>query len=189
MIMQKIYIIKRKSDNCLKIGISQFPEKRLKQLQCGSGCELSLVYESHLMSNARMLECLIHKELDGHTSGEWFLCSEDSAKIIIIKHLENSKISIESKKDGGYNCLHLWSVVNFDDENYCGAGLRLSEEMNDINFKDSAELIFRMLISVATGSDFNFIKYQGVLDRVMQRMALVLGHTNLGKLQLGFELV
>jgi len=66
---QKIYIIQRNSDLRIKIGVSQNPSVRLKQLQCGSACELNLVYQSIEMTNAKTIENMIHK------SGRTLICA------------------------------------------------------------------------------------------------------------------
>lgn len=59
-----------------KIGISNDPEKRLRQLQTGSSETLSL---DGMIEADDDFESLLHEELsDWHVRGEWFLLDEDA---------------------------------------------------------------------------------------------------------------
>lgn len=67
-----VYLIQNLETSKYKIGVSKNPQKRIKQLQTGSGEELKLisVYETE---NARKIESALHnKFLMYKTNGEWF---------------------------------------------------------------------------------------------------------------------
>jgi|APGre2960657404_1045060.scaffolds.fasta_scaffold83428_2 hypothetical protein len=76
-----IYVISSaKSNNppC-KIGISDNPEKRVKQLQTGHPEKLEIKYMKKL-NNARLYEKLLHKDMSYIRShGEWFDLSVQEA--------------------------------------------------------------------------------------------------------------
>lgn len=72
----------------LKIGMSDNPLKRMKQVQSGAGFPLKLVYESEPVINPTTVERLIHKELLKYRKGgEWFELDVKTAKKIIDKIL------------------------------------------------------------------------------------------------------
>ena len=68
-----VYLICNPVTEQYKIGVTKNdPEKRLKQLQTGNGCELHIV-ATHLTDNAYYIENMLHKELSGHNvKNEWF---------------------------------------------------------------------------------------------------------------------
>ena len=81
-----IYIIKDTINNSIKIGISQNPTKRLKQLQTGSPNPLELIYTEECGYGGRkrtlQLEKLIHKDIKGKglkQRGEWFTLNESTS--------------------------------------------------------------------------------------------------------------
>ena len=81
-----IYIIQDKINNTIKIGISQNPNKRLKQLQTGSPNPLELIYTEECGYGGRkrtlQLEKLIHKDIKGKglkQRGEWFTLNESTS--------------------------------------------------------------------------------------------------------------
>lgn len=87
-ISKQIYIFKNKMYPILKIGMSDNPLKRMKQVQGGAGFLLELVYESEPVLNPTTVERLIHKELkDYRRGGEWFELDEKTAKQVIEKIL------------------------------------------------------------------------------------------------------
>jgi len=85
--MDYIYIISNDL-GYIKVGISKYPKKRLKQLQTGNQNILSLLFteefeckRSHLLKIEREL----HRNLRCMTKsakGEWFLITEDQLKSI-----------------------------------------------------------------------------------------------------------
>jgi hypothetical protein len=86
---QYIYVICEKSEgsNPVKIGLSQDPEKRLKQLQTGHSAPLVLFHKEEIENkNAPSLERIIHRTLSQHrTSGEWFALTPQDA-VAEVKH-------------------------------------------------------------------------------------------------------
>lgn len=85
---KQIYIFQNEMYPILKIGMSDNPLKRMKQVQGGAGFPLTLVYESEPVINPATVERLIHKELkDYRKGGEWFEIDIKAAKKIIEKIL------------------------------------------------------------------------------------------------------
>lgn len=76
-----IYVISSsKSNNSpCKIGISDNPDKRVKQLQTGHPEKLEIKYKK-IIENARLYEKLLHKDISYIRSyGEWFDLSVQEA--------------------------------------------------------------------------------------------------------------
>ncbi len=68
----KIYLIKSLDDGSYKIGVSNNPDKRIKQLQTGNPSELQIlcVYESEI---AFKIERVLHNTYGiDKRQGEWF---------------------------------------------------------------------------------------------------------------------
>lgn len=87
-ISKQIYIFQNEMYPILKIGMSDNPLKRMKQVQGGAGFPLNLVYESEPIINPATVERLIHKELkDYRKGGEWFELDIKTAKKVIDKIL------------------------------------------------------------------------------------------------------
>lgn len=82
--MTFIYAIGTKSD-LQKIGYSDNPEKRLKQLQTGNPEQLYLHHTISIVSSrARLVEQFIHSQINyKRTKGEWFRMSPEEAKSIL----------------------------------------------------------------------------------------------------------
>ena len=67
-----LYLIQDSTSKLIKIGISSNPEKRLKQLQTGSGSQLKLL-RTFVTDNDRHWEKRLHKMLwQTRKKGEWF---------------------------------------------------------------------------------------------------------------------
>ena len=80
---QKIYIIEDTLHKIYKIGISNNPNKRLKQLQTGSHSKLE-IYKTYEVNNARLIETSLHNgfklkcnknDQGDDLMGEWFYLS------------------------------------------------------------------------------------------------------------------
>ena len=85
---KQIYIFQNEMYPILKIGMSDNPLKRMKQVQGGAGFPLKLMYESEPVINPTTVERLIHKELKEYRrGGEWFELDVKIAKQIIEKVL------------------------------------------------------------------------------------------------------
>lgn len=102
--MSFIYLIQNLETSKYKIGISKNPNKRIKQLQTGSGEELKLIHTFET-SNARTIELTLHNiYLLQKTHGEWFNlsiveeikfleeCKKIDNNINILKNLDNKFI-------------------------------------------------------------------------------------------------
>jgi len=90
-----------------KVGRTKNAEKRLKQLQTGSGVKLRLV---HVFKGMGYLEKELHKELKSwRQSGEWFLCNRFSVGAIPAEFYEklNENSLIQDNNDLTFSGLKL----------------------------------------------------------------------------------
>jgi hypothetical protein len=77
---QQVYFIHSKEARCLKIGISNNPEKRLQALQTGSPHKLEIL-KTQETNDARKLERELHETFaDFRLNGEWF--SDDVLELL-----------------------------------------------------------------------------------------------------------
>ena len=73
--MKFIYLIKSDIDGYYKIGISNNPQKRLKQLSTGNSSQLTLI-ESYRTSIPFQIENALHRKYSQlKMNGEWFRLS------------------------------------------------------------------------------------------------------------------
>lgn len=73
----EVYVIGRGAEGPHKIGFSSSPDKRLRELQCGSPERLAILHRRE-HPRAKQVESHAHWLLDEHTvSGEWFSGSLD----------------------------------------------------------------------------------------------------------------
>lgn len=78
-----VYLIKNKSNNHYKIGISDDVSRRLIQLQTGNSCELEVIAILHT-SNAVQLEQDLHHHFNRkHIRGEWFELDDTDVEYIL----------------------------------------------------------------------------------------------------------
>ncbi len=80
---QKVYIMREGKTDHYKIGISNKPFKRVKQLQTGNAHQIKLLFECQIDPNikAKDVETIIHtflKEKGKWIRGEWFKLSEEN---------------------------------------------------------------------------------------------------------------
>lgn len=92
MAWKSVYVMK--SGNAYKIGISENPEKRLKDLSIGN-CTLDIIYASALIKNARAVELSLHRKFSDFAVGrEWFVVDDEkhllSCVLGVISELGNS---------------------------------------------------------------------------------------------------
>jgi len=87
---QLLYIAKAGDD--IKIGISQFPENRIKQLQTSNSKIVELLFE---IEGGLELEKILHKKFNEYNvSGEWFNVSDDVlSRIISYAKRESERIN------------------------------------------------------------------------------------------------
>ena len=87
MSKQKLYIIRCGKTQLFKIGISNNPESRCKQLQTGNPENLKVYFQFEINNNkysnieASQIECTIHRFLKEynkkHVLNEWFNLTDD----------------------------------------------------------------------------------------------------------------
>jgi len=86
-----IYLIENSQCYC-KIGLSQFPEKRLKQLQTANSQKLELIAVYNCDDKyARVVEGALHRSFD-NTSGEWF---QRISKDIFLKNCQQVETNLK----------------------------------------------------------------------------------------------
>jgi hypothetical protein len=87
---QEVYVIRQKSTNCLKIGISNNPKFRLSSLQTASPYELKISFTHHPKKYSPLqLERKLHKYFKkSKKNGEWFENVSDERILNIIKKYE-----------------------------------------------------------------------------------------------------
>jgi hypothetical protein len=97
VIMCKQYIYVMQSNSLYKIGISENPSKRLKQLQTGNP-NIKLIWSSDGVFNASEIESKIHNHYKKFNFvGEWFEVENIEEVIACIKH-EVLKNGLKTKK-------------------------------------------------------------------------------------------
>ena len=93
-----VYFIQDVEQGYIKIGQSEEPEKRLRQLQTGNPNELRLLWVDH---QGDYIEAELHREFREHrVSGEWFQPSDEL--------LERIKTSVWSPRFDAQ--VHDWSI-------------------------------------------------------------------------------
>lgn len=100
-----VYIIQsgNKPKHPVKIGMSDNPEGRVKQLQTGNPVELRLlvIFKCDSRAHAFNLEHTLHKLLNSrHISGEWFSVSKSNIYKTINSIANNPDIKRVSNEDG-----------------------------------------------------------------------------------------
>jgi hypothetical protein len=81
---QYIYLIQKNTESIYKIGISDNPLKRVKQLQTGNSARLHLI-KIFPVANARAIEKRLHRLLMFHRCsprGEWFKLTPEYVKLV-----------------------------------------------------------------------------------------------------------
>lgn len=81
--MKQLYVIRAESTNLFKIGISENPSKRIRELQTGSAYNLSILFTIET-KHASKLEKTLHRvysnnkkiDEDNLAFGEWFHLDE-----------------------------------------------------------------------------------------------------------------
>lgn len=95
-----VYLIQNLETSRYKIGVSKNPNKRLAQLQTGSGEELKLIHMFET-DNARKIESALHNIYRQHkTMGEWFDLSI-SEEVVFINECTKIDENINILKDQG----------------------------------------------------------------------------------------
>lgn len=95
-----IYLIQNQESSKYKIGVSKNPQKRIQQLQTGSGEKLKLIHTFET-NNARKVESALHnKYLHFKTIGEWFDLSL-SEEVVFLQECSKIDEKINYLKDQG----------------------------------------------------------------------------------------
>ena len=82
-----LYLIQDCSSELVKIGISNNPQKRLRQLQTGTGNQLKLL-QTYKTENDRHWEKRIHKMFwQNRKKGEWFALNPLNAYLVLLDEL------------------------------------------------------------------------------------------------------
>lgn len=111
---QCVYVIYNPRFNMVKVGLSNNPQKRVKELQGASGCELELIYATAPLVEPYHYESLIHKNFrDIRTTGEWFegnleeihayviaLCMEAPKEERVEMYLNGESVSVVADRMG-----------------------------------------------------------------------------------------
>lgn len=95
----------------IKIGVTDAPERRIKQLQTGNANFLEIIFqiETDSMEEAYEVEALLHEMFsDNRINGEWF---EEKP---VIKLLKRRTIKIGDYKVNGMNIRNRFLVSFFD---------------------------------------------------------------------------
>lgn len=96
-----VYLIHNSESECVKIGVANDPQSRLKDLQVGSPVPLAILQTIECVSrpSAHSLEKLLHKKYAAYrVSGEWFkidtavLMAEISELIAIAECIQSPRI-------------------------------------------------------------------------------------------------
>jgi predicted GIY-YIG superfamily endonuclease len=91
--MQKkkhIYIIFNKLLNLIKIGITDNIPRRIRQLECASGCKLELYYHTETLYHATKIEKSLHQYFSSNREeGEYFNILPEEAKSKLLFVMSN----------------------------------------------------------------------------------------------------
>lgn len=88
--MSSVYLIT--DGEKIKIGVTRDIDKRIKQLQVGNPHTITQIYTSRELSNAYILESILHSKYDKfRVSTEWFSLTDEYIKKIIEYIEENGK--------------------------------------------------------------------------------------------------
>lgn len=75
-----VYVVQGDDDGPVKIGISDDPKRRFRQIQNSSGRSLVRTWVSHLIAYPRSMEAQLHRKFSEHRlPGEWFNVEFDQA--------------------------------------------------------------------------------------------------------------
>jgi len=98
--MKHIYLIQSLETGYYKIGISKHPNKRIKELQTGSPCELRLV-QVFKSEHCITIEKTFHNMFSHlHMEGEWFNLSLEH-EVMFIENCAIINKRIEYLKENG----------------------------------------------------------------------------------------
>lgn len=86
-----IYIIRQGDTRLFKIGVSNNPERRLKNLQTGNPHDLKILKQFRCDVPAYGAERIIHAHLkDMHARGEWFDIPTDDKVVSVAQAMLNA---------------------------------------------------------------------------------------------------
>lgn len=98
-----LYVIAASPAGPVKLGVSNDPERRLRQLQTGHAERLHLFHTEPVDSErSRLFERLLHRDINHHRQhGEWFRLTAEAA----ILHVQFTIIEYDLEPDLQH-CLH-----------------------------------------------------------------------------------
>jgi hypothetical protein len=71
--MGYVYVLGRHEDGPVKVGVSVYPRKRVKELECANGGVFRLIWLSPECWNYPTIEAYLHDRMRSYrTHGEWF---------------------------------------------------------------------------------------------------------------------
>lgn len=89
--LKVLYIIHNPQLNITKIGITNNLERRKRQLECASGCKLTIYYYTEYYQRAKLIEDSLHQHFNTQrVEGEFFKIEPELAKeklLFVIKNL------------------------------------------------------------------------------------------------------
>ena len=78
-----VYGVYNRFSNLVKIGLTGYPKKRLRDIEVSGGVQIDVVAVIEV-SDPVKIEAEIHRELAEHrTLGEWFNCDREVAKTLL----------------------------------------------------------------------------------------------------------
>ena len=112
---QNVYVMKN-SIGLYKIGISNNPERRLREIENSSGLDVDIVRLFSVRKKARSVEAFLHKKLkDYRKNGEWFSFDNDVLEETIPKLIfdaENPTVVYKETKADRF----IKDLINYDYE-------------------------------------------------------------------------
>jgi predicted GIY-YIG superfamily endonuclease len=85
-----LYIIENERLQLTKIGITDNLNRRLRQLECASGCKLNIYYNTELINHAKLIEKSLHEYFKIHRKeGEYFMLNPEIIKEKLLFVLNN----------------------------------------------------------------------------------------------------
>lgn len=85
-----LYIIHNQQLNITKIGITNNINRRVRQLECQSGCKLNIYYQTEYFKRAKLIENSLHQHFKMfRLEGEYFNIEPELAKEKLLFIIEN----------------------------------------------------------------------------------------------------
>lgn len=90
---KKVYLLRNKNTNLLKVGISSNVKRRVRQLELSGGCKLDIVFISGDYHNASVIEKSFMEHFRSRRKeGEWFDIEQTQAKEVLEYIINNLSV-------------------------------------------------------------------------------------------------